>query len=236
MIDLGGPPRASPNHPWHDDLFRDWRPDYPDPAPPATPPPPADGLLFQPGPLYPEGEPTAHAPLLPGAATPRPEGPGFDATDRGVAGPQGDPTTAFGNWRGPVGFRDWMQLTPIGLMGRVGLGFASALKGGVPLPGSPQAIQHGWDMRALQHDIDDILAGTIGAGPHQGRIALDPHRAGVTVANNPYDPRTGIRGNAGHPDPGGFGPGGYGGADYGGGGLGTPAGPDAAAGGRESIW
>ena len=215
MIDLGG--AVPPNPAWHDELFRGWSPDYPDPLPPA--PPAADGLLFRPGPLYPpeEGEGANAAPLLPGARASGGDSGAYDdiahARALDPANLRG-PVTAFGNWRGPVTARDWMQLTPIGLVPRVALGFASALTGKT-LPGSPQAIQRAWNLRALRADIDDILAGTIAAGPHRGGIAFDPHKAGVTMANNPYDPRSGERRSGGAPDAGGFGgPAGFGGAGF----------------------
>ena len=84
MIDLGGPP--SPNHAWHDELFRGWRPDYPDPAPPVPIAPPVeDGLLFQPGPLYPDGKPEPAAPLLPGA-----QESGGDVYGHGYDGPDSE--------------------------------------------------------------------------------------------------------------------------------------------------
>ena len=215
MIDLGG--AVPPNPAWHDELFRGWSPDYPDPLPlaAAPPAPPAgDGLLFQPGPLYPEDE-AAAAPLLPGARRNRGDrSSGYEALERARAlDPENlqGPVTAFGNWRGPVTAMDWMQLTPIGLATRVALGFASALTGKT-LPGSPQAIQRAWTLRALRADIDDILAGAIEAGPHRGSIAFDPHKAGVTMENNPYDPRSGGPRPDGAPDAGGLGgPAGFGG-------------------------
>ncbi|MCE2482990.1 MAG: hypothetical protein J4F33_08935 [Alphaproteobacteria bacterium] len=211
MIDLGGP--VPPNHAWHDELFRGWSRDYPDPPPPI--PPPGDGLLLRPGPLYPQDEEAA-APLLPGVQQNRGDrSSGYEALERARAlDPANAPVTAFGNWQGPVTAMDWMQLTPIGLGTRVALGFASALTGRT-LPGSPQAIQRAWNLRALRADIDDILAGTIEAGPHRGGIAFDPHEAGVTMENNPYDPRSGERRSGGAPDAGGFGgPVGFGGAGF----------------------
>ena len=216
MIDLGG--AVPPNPAWHDELFRGWSPDYPDPPPLAAAPPAEDGLLFRPGPLYPEDE-AAAAPLLPGARRNRGDrSSGYEALERARAlDPENlqGPVTAFGNWRGPVTAMDWMQLTPIGLATRVALGFASALKGGAPLPGSPQQIQHAWNMRALEKDIDDILAGAIAKGRWAGSPPLDPHRAGATMANSPYDPRSGGRRPDGAPDADGFaGPAGFGGGGF----------------------
>lgn len=210
MIDLGGPV-PSPNPTWHDELFRGWSRDYPDPLPPVPIAPPVeDGLLFRPGPLYPDGEP--EAPLLPGAAA-APESAG----DRGAydelmharaLDPENlrGPVTAFGNWRGPVTATDWMRLTPVGLGTRVALGFLGALTGKT-LPGSPQAIQRAWNLRALQDDVDDVLAGAVAKGRWAGSAPLDPRQAGVSRRNNPYDISrfAGADGHGGAPDAGGFG-------------------------------
>ena len=207
MIDLASP--VLPNPAWHDELFRGWRRDYPDPMPsPAVAPPPEDGLLFRARPLHLEDE-EATAPLLPGA---RESGGGSGAYDdiahARALDPENlrGPVTAFGNWRGPVTGLDWMQLTPLGLGGRVALGFLGALTGRT-LPGSPQATQRAWDLRALRADIEDILAGAVAKGRWAGSAPLDPRQAGVSRRNNPYDISrfAGADGHGGAPDAGGFG-------------------------------
>ena len=206
MIDLGGP--VPPNRAWHDELFRGWSRDYPDPLPPT--PPAEEGLLFRPGPLYPEDE-EAGAPLLPGArASGGGSGPYDDIAHARALDPENlrGPVTAFGNWRGPVTATDWMRLTPLGLGTRVALGFLGALTGKT-LPGSPQAIQRAWNLRALRADIDDVLAGAVAKGRWAGSAPLDPRRAGVSRRNNPYDISrfAGADGHGGAPGASGFGSG-----------------------------